>query len=388
MGLLPPSSGPFFYIHHNDDLEVVIQDDGSTIKPSSQGIGVILFSLPFILVGLMFIIIGLVMSGSAVAQVWFGADQSCLFSEGESMILGDGQEFCFDSTFTERYDGLETDDPHFKYIRDGEADEFRWSLQGGHVVVGTLFEDNYYGCLIYVHSSALQENWTYADIIDYSAWDRLPDWCAEEPTNDEANYSSPDEPPFGGEFLVMVESDYHGSLTILQFKNNSISESLYYEDYEATVLDALFPLIFSAVGFGIIGFVDDRGYVLTYHRSSKTLKLRKSFGGTPLTGKTWNDVDMDKVSILNGAISISLDDKNVKLIQCGGESEINDVGYLLNQIADGWGIAPLYQPSTTHDSTDAKVVAKVEPKSEDKVEDTSSDNREPSTSAFWSNISE
>ena len=107
-----------------------------------------------------------------------------------------------------------------------------------------------------------------------------------------------------------------------------------------------------------------------------------------MTGKTWNDVDMGKVSILNGAISISLDDKNVKLIQCGGESEINDVGYLLNQIADGWGIAPLYQPSTTHDSTDAKVVTEVEATSEDEVEDTSSDNREPSTSAFWSNISE
>jgi len=385
--LLPSPSGPFFFIGHNDDLEVVQQDDGCTIKPPSQGMGVMLFSLPFIFIGLMFIIIGLVMSGSAVAQVWFGKDQTCLLSESEPIVLGDGQVFCFDSTFTERYDGLETDEEHFKYFRDGDVDEYRWSVQGDYVVIGTLFEDNYYGCLTYVPSSALNENWTYDDIVDPSVWDRLPDWCAEQPTNNEANYSPQDEPPFVAEFFVMVDSDYYGSLTILQFTNQSIIETLYQEDYEETGLDILLPLTFSAIGFGVIRFVDDRTYTLTYHRSTKKLKLRKSFGGTRWTGKTWNDVDMDKVSLSNGVISLSLGDENIKLIQCDGETEINNVGVLLNQIADGWGIAPLYQPSTTFDSTDAKVVPEVETLAEDTIEDTMSDNQEHSSSPFWSEIS-
>lgn len=397
MGWFREPRGPFYHVSENHDLEVHDTPEKCTIKPKKSEIGLILFNVPFILFGLLFIVMGFATSALSAYYIFISGDESCQFTEREPLTLGDGQVFCFDETILGEYDGLETNDSHFNYIKNNGDKNFKWSSQGSYIVVGQEFS-GHYGCLVYVPLQQLSANWTYADIVDESVWYNLPEWCENEPEDHQYNFSQTDESMFEGDKLILIESDWVGRITFVEFTNSSIHETYYYQDYEESIIDSIFPLIFAIIGFGIINFVDDRRFVLEYHRTTKLLKLRKSFGGTRLSGWTWYEVDMNNLHNTENdlknhnyddlnthetikQITLSIKHKNsiidlIHFINPHGESLWSD---LHQKILRGFGIEVQKQLPQHH---------QLKRNEEDKEDVVESNSQDSSSSAFWSEISD
>lgn len=225
---------------------------------------------------------------------------------GPSLVLGDGTLYCEEEPSITEVTSFEEDGQRFKVTKsDGGSRQFRWSEERQYIVVGMYQQDpgssGFYRCMVHLDGASLQGNWTVDDITDPYAYNLVPGWCNQAFDSEEqaGNWSPVDVSPFENTTLWLVESDDMGYFCGVRFGLNSVEETCYVLPYDEGLIVLLFPLFFAGVGLYMLSFADDRRHQLTFHTPSQSLRWRKSFGGSPVTGSTWKQVDFASLAVVN-----------------------------------------------------------------------------------------
>ena len=290
------------------EVEVHPHAKGCTLRWSDSRVtSGILNNLPFILVAAVFLLLGLgAFLAGAVSMVMQDSSDPCAFVGGPSLVLGDGTLYCEEEPSKTELTSFEEDGQRFKVTKsDGDWRQFRWSEERQYVVVGMYQQDpgssGYYRCTMHLDGANLPENWTVDDLVDPYAYNLVPAWCNQAFDSEEqaGNWSPVDVSPFENTTLWVVESDDMGYFCGVRFDLNSVEDTCYVLPYDEGLIVLLFPLFFVGVGLFMLSFADDRRHQLTFHTPSQSLRWRKSFGGSPLTGSTWKQVDFASLAVVN-----------------------------------------------------------------------------------------
>lgn len=290
------------------EIEVHPHAKGCTLRWSDSRVASgILTNLPIIVIAAVFLLVGLgAFLAGAVSMVMQDSSNPCAFEGGPSLVLGDGTLYCEEEPSKTELTSFEEDGQRFKLTKsDGESRQFRWSEERQYVVVGMYQQDpgssGFYRCTMHVDGTSLPENWTVADLVDPYAYNLVPGWCNQAFDSEEqaGNWSPVDVSPFENTTLWVVESDDMGYFCGSRFDLNSVEDTCYVLPYDEGLIVLLFPLFFAGVGLYMLSFADDRRHQLTFHTPSQSLRWRKSFGGSPLTGSTWKQVDFASLAVVN-----------------------------------------------------------------------------------------
>ena len=240
--------------------------------------------------------------------------------------MGGGEIYCEDTQWNQinSIDSVEVADQHFKYVTnwgDGnyEAQEFRWSIQNDMLAIGLVEPyggERYYQCSLYKMESSLSQNWTADELTvsgDYYYYS-LPSWCRDGDTSSsDPSYSPAVEPLFGGELLYVVVEAGKQDIYAEKYTENTLEYITISAPYNAGIIELMFPLIFGLIFGGIFVVVgDNRGMVLTLNGPEQTMRTRKAFGGTRLSGWTWTGIDFSSLKLKQHT-------KTVKHSSGGGE---------------------------------------------------------------------
>ena len=317
--------GTLLWVNKPEDLDLELLDGTLHLKKSEGSFWSLLGSLPFLIIG--FAVIG----GSFIYTAYeaysqFANDSVCDTRYYEEVELGGGEIYCEDTQWNQinSIDSVEVADQHFKYVTnwgDGnyEVQEFRWSVKNEMLAIGLVesYEgERYYQCSLYKMESSLSQNWT-ADELTVSGdyWYALPSWCRDGDTSSSnPSYSPAVEPLFGGELLYVVVDAGSHDLHAEKYTENTLEYITIYAPYNAGIIELMFPLIFGLIFGGIFLAVgDNRGMVLTLNGSEQTMRTRKAFGGTRLSGWTWTGIDFSSLKLKQHT-------KTVKHSSGGGEN--------------------------------------------------------------------
>lgn len=300
--------GPLLWINNPEDLEVETRDGTLHLKNSKGSFGNLLVSIPFLLIGIA------VISASFIYTVYevysqVTNDSVCDTRYFEEFEVGGGDIYCEDKQWDQitPIRSVEVADQHFKYTMywdDGysEDQEFRWSMDNEMLAIGLLNDydgETSYECSLYKMESSLSQNWTVEELMvsgDY--WYAMPGWCHDGATSTaNLSYSPAVGPLFEGEVLYLVDGQYQ-DINAEKYTENSLEYINIYAPYDSGVIELLFPFIFGLIFGGIFLSVgDSRGTFLMLDGSSKTIRTRKVFGGTRLSGWTWSGIDFSTLKL-------------------------------------------------------------------------------------------
>jgi len=301
----PP--GPLLWIDTSEELEQKKEGDILFLKSTKK-------SIPFFLVGFC-IIIAALLFGAVQTYSLFTNDSACDPRYEDQVELGSGEIYCEESYISQPKSSLtsvEVADQHFKYIVSWDGDstelqEFRWSEESELLTVGQIFPGGqngmeYYECVLYKRNSSLSPNWSSQEFnLPGDYWSSMPNWCWEEPTStDNLTYSPADGPLFEGESLYIVFDGNYGWIEIgtytedsIEYRTMSEADSNLEKAFEIFVMVTLILIVGTILM--IVG--DNRKMNILLNTSTRTISIRKIWGGTRLSGWTWKDIDFSTLAL-------------------------------------------------------------------------------------------
>jgi len=299
-------SGPLLWIKNSKHLELSKEGEILHIKDTNFSLGVFLFSLPFLLVGLGIIGMAFFFSGSMLYDLTAN-DSVCDTSYSTEVELGNSM-YCEDqySSYSVGLESVEIADQHFKYIGVNDygdhVQEFRWSEYNGILALGLLSDDGdggqIYDCHLYKKASSLDANWSIDDLIVHNYWDAMPNWCYNDATStDDLNYSQAASPLFDGERLYELTDDNYGELYFKTYSNIDVENRMLMLPYAPMMwyiplITLLFGLVFGGM-FASAG--DPRKLHVRLDTAARTVHTGKAWAITRLGGWTWNEVDFSSI---------------------------------------------------------------------------------------------
>ena len=302
---------PLLWLNSPEDLQLEKEGETLHLKNKSTSIGNALFHLPFFLVGLS-IFVGTIILGTYWAYLGATTDSVCDHYEDE-VELRSGEIYCESNDswgMSTSIKSVEVAEQHFKYTIAYDQDEpvieeFRWSENNGILAIGLVgyYEEEdltYYSCNLYKKESSLSENWTFQELVVSDYWYSMPSWCREDTASTEnVNYAPAEGPLFDGEDLYFVFDANYGDINIETYTITSLDHRHMHVPYSG---DAIGPIIASIFGL-FFGFVflnagDGRKMNLQLNPSAQTISVRKTFGGTRLSGWTWKNIDFNSLKMV------------------------------------------------------------------------------------------
>lgn len=300
--------GTLLWIKDPDHLGMEKEGEFLLVRDENTSIGSILFSIPFFLVGFGVITASFIYAAYD-AYSHLTDDSVCDTRYSMEFELGGGEIYCEGNEWNALTSiaTVEIADEHFRYILSweegsSEQQEFRWVEVDGLLTIGLFQEydgEGYYQCELYKRNSSLPQNWTGDDLVVRGYWSSMPDWChGGDASTDNISYLSAEGPLFDGERLYQVTDENFGDIGYQIYTTKSLEYNSLYLPYEPFFLEFLFPVLFGLVFGGIFLTVgDSRGIVLKLNASNRTMSIRKTFGGTRLSGWTWKEVDFSTLQM-------------------------------------------------------------------------------------------
>jgi len=245
----------------------------------------LMFDLMILAVGLLFIIgpIFFLLIEVVPAYLDEESDEPCWPNQKNAITLSDGDVFCNTSewgSYSETYSDYQIADNHYRMeIENNGITEYRWTEDNGIITYAAIWQDDFGYCQQYIRASSLPDNWTGNDLlIHYEVEDYYyPEWCFDEPSQDEQEYTETNTIPFEGELLYHLNvNDRLYGISTIQFTENDRVNYTYHElfdpypHFEWPVL--IFVLVFSSAGVVMLSFID-RKRVLTIDGTSNQVKF-------------------------------------------------------------------------------------------------------------------
>ena len=316
-----PPSTPLLWIDDIEDLSLRKDGEVLILKNTSRSIGNALFHLPFFLVGfaiitgaLLFSAYGVFVSvlNDSVCDPIFEQEVQLSHSETiycESKDSGGGTRFSITS--------VEVADQHFKYTMAYDQDEpvieeFRWSEDNGILAIGRVEyyeeeDDRYYSCSLYKKESTLGQNWTLQELTVSDYWYAMPSWCRDSASSTEnLTYASAEGPLFEGEYLYNIHEGDFGEVSMERYTLTSLDYRYVYVPYTDGPIVIIIPAIFGVIfGSFFLSAGDVRKMNLRLNPSAQTISVRKTFGGTRLSGWTWKNIDFNSIKMVRYEKTVS-----------------------------------------------------------------------------------
>ena len=307
-------STPLLWFDGNEDLSLEKDGEAVHLKDTSGSIGMALFHLPFFLVGFAVITGALLFSAyGAFASVLNDSVCDPMFEQEVKLGLND-TIYCEskDSGGSMRVSiqSVEVAEQHFKYTiaydqDEPTIDEFRWSEDNGILAIGMVdyYEEEdatYYSCNLYKLESTLGQNWTYQELIVSDYWYAMPSWCRDGASSSEnLTYVSAEGPLFEGEYLYYMHEGDFGEISMERYTLTSLEYRYVYVPYTAGAIEIILPAIFGIIfGSIFLSVGDARKMNIRLNPSAQTICVRKTFGGTRLSGWTWKNIDFNSIKMV------------------------------------------------------------------------------------------
>lgn len=224
--------------------------------------------------------------------------------------LGDGSRYCIDPMFPDSssLDSVELgEDQHIRETFDGVVEEYRWEAVEQHVVYGWIEEGGIYGCTLVISETNLPENWSSLDLVVDDVEAFYPNWCGQQATNENRNYTEGEHPQDGlWMFDVSTSEAATGTITAHQVQGVTYSYteweaearllSSFVDDDESNMpfcmvclMILLLPLFIITLDYRPVGIEVDR---------TERLVVRKRLGNGPvLSKKSYEGVDFSSLQL-------------------------------------------------------------------------------------------
>jgi len=222
---VPPQSEAFT-VEVGEGVRVV---RSRSLKNTVEGV---LLNIPFV----FFLVIALLISLSAVlpsfddVQGVSNDDRADCDYRYVEAYTGDGALYCVedDMPYTFTFDSIEQgEENHILETFEGsETYEYRWHEERGFVVLGFL-DDGWYDCVLFIPDTSLPEQWSVRDLMVDDPESYYPQWCGEEASTAERNYTE-GEDPFDGTWLFVLGEENPEEVI---FRTKVVGLTSYYEEW-------------------------------------------------------------------------------------------------------------------------------------------------------------
>jgi len=298
---VPPQSEAFT-VEVGEGVRVV---RSRSLKNTVEGV---LLNIPFV----FFLVIALLISLSAVlpsfddVQGVSNDDRvDCDYRYVEA-YTGDGALYCVedDMPYTFTFDSIEQgEENHILETFEGsETYEYRWHEERGFVVLGFL-DDGWYDCVLFIPDTSLPEQWSVRDLMVDDPESYYPQWCGEEASTAERNYTD-GEDPFDGTWLFVLGEENPEEVI---FRTKVVGLTSYYEEWvspashfdwdEGDGNGHLMGLIVVGPILLLMGMIaGHRNQMVIFHIGEcKLTKKRNSKIPSPFK-RVWHGLDLGRIS--------------------------------------------------------------------------------------------